>query len=166
MQRRGVMLAIAAGLVLPATMARAQQLGLAERRAIKNYQDTIFPGIQKDIDAAAAVPLPVEVEWDKIAVPGKAPDFDKPVFWTDIYFTPLIAALKSITADAMGKEALAAKLKKVVITFDDKTAPASNYANGLKFDGGTLTINFRPYSNSGDVKERTRTIQALLENNL
>ena len=54
-----------------------------------------------------------------------------------IYFEPLAAALQSITADELGKNALKSKLKKVVIHCDGD-APASNYAAGLKFDDAFL----------------------------
>ena len=63
----------------------------------------------------------------------------------------------------MGAESLKSKLKKVVVTYDESTAPASNYPNGVKFENGTLTINFMPFSNSGDVEPRSKAIAAGLE---
>lgn len=167
LRRAMAAMTVALGLLAPgvwiAAPAAAQELGLAERRAIKNYQDAVYPGIKQQIDAAAGMPVPVEVAWDKIAIPGKAADFAEPGFWTDIYFTPLVNALKSITADDMGKQALAAKLKKIVITHDSATAPASNYDNGVAFKDGTFTINFHPYSNASDVKQRSDAMQKALE---
>lgn len=158
--------AVTGGLPIACALAQAPSLGLAERRAIKSYQDKVFPGVLKEIQDAAKLPLTVEVAWDKIAVPGQAADYEKPGFWSDIYFKPLTEALKSITADDLGKEALAAKLKKVVITYDDATAPASNYPNGLSFADGVFTINFRPNSNAQDVTPRIEAIQKALEKNL
>jgi hypothetical protein len=75
-------------------------------------------------------------------------------------------ALKKITADDMGKQALKSNLKKVVVTYNKDTAPASNYATGLNFESGTLTINFQPYSNVDDIAPRPDAIQKLLESEL
>ena len=50
-----------------------------------------------------------------------------------------------------------------MITYDQATAPASNYPNGISFEGGTLTINFTPFSNSADTEERTKAIKGGLE---
>ncbi len=72
-------------------------------------------------------------------------------------------ALKAITADDIGKEALKAGLKKVVITFDESTAPASNYETGLKLTDGVLTMNFTPWSNEDDLKRRAEAIQKVVE---
>ena len=66
----------------------------------------------------------------------------------------------------MGKESLKTKLKKVVVTYNKGTAPASNCANGVNFDSGTLTINFQPYANTGDITARADAIQKLLESKL
>lgn len=150
-------------LSLPAVHAQDSSLALPERRALKQYQDTKFPDLQKNIKAAAGFDLPLEVKWEAIAKPGQSASYQEDGFWTDIYFNPLTKALKQITADAMGANALKDKLKKVVVTFDKDTAPASNYAKGLSFEGGTLTINFEPYSNSSDVDDRAKAIKDTLE---
>jgi len=144
----------------------SHSLGLAERRAIKEYQEKTFPGLQAQITQAAGFEVPVEVQWDAIAQPGDADKYASDDYFTNIYFTPLVDALKKITADDMGKQALKSKLKKVVITYNKGTAPASNYATGINFDSGTLTINFEPYSNAGDVTARADAIQKLLESKL
>jgi hypothetical protein len=75
-------------------------------------------------------------------------------------------ALKKITADDMGKQALKSNLKKVVVTYNKDTAPASNYATGLNFESGTLIINFQPYSNVSGIIPRADAIQKLLESKL
>ncbi len=158
--------AVTASLPITSAFAQTPALGLGERRAIKSYQDKVYPGILKEIQDAAKYELAVEVAWDKIAIPGRGDEYDKPDFWTNIYFKPLIEALKVIAGDDLGKEALAAKLKKVVITHDPATAPANNYGNGLSFADGVFTINFRPASNAQDLKPRVDAIQKELEKNL
>lgn len=68
----------------------------------------------------------------------------------------------------MGKEAVQAKLKKVVIVHDPETAPASNYANKLVFEEGILTINWMPYSNTNEnsIAERVDELKILIESKL
>ena len=87
-------------------------------------------------------------------------------YFTNIYFVPLANALKQVTSDAMGAEALKAKLKKVVITYDEATLAPSKYQEDVKFDNGTLTINFAPFTNAYQVEDRTKAIAAGLESKL
>ena len=110
--------------------------------------------------------MPLDVRWGAIAQKDQADNYMQDDYFTNVYFVPLADALKQITSDAMGADALKAKLKKVVITYDESTAPASNYPNGVKFEDGTLTINFMPFSNSGDVEPRTKAIASGLESKL
>lgn len=150
------------GAVTPAP-AQEAKLGLAERRAIKTYQDNTYPELKKAVDAAAGFEVPVEVNWDAVALPGQASSYNEDDYLTNIFFKPLTAALKNITSDQMGRDALKGKLKKITITYDQTTAPISNYPNGVKFDGSTLAINFRPYANASDMKDRADAIQKALE---
>ncbi len=157
---------LAAGLALssaPVLQAQASALALPERRALKQYQETKFPEEQKNIKAAAGFDVPLEVKWDAIAKPGEGDRYLEDDYWTNVFFVPLAAALKQIGGDAMGAQALKDKLKKVVITYDKDTAPASVYDKGLTFEGGTLTINFEPFTNSGDKDARAKAIKDALE---
>jgi hypothetical protein len=154
------------GLVSLSFAQENQSLGLAERRALKEYQEKTFLGLQTQITQAAGFEVPLEVQWDAIAQPGDATKYASDDYFTNIYFTPLVDALKKITADDMGKQALKTKLRKVVVTYNKATAPASNYPTGLNFESGTLTINFQPYSNANDVTPRADAIQKLLESKL
>jgi hypothetical protein len=141
----------------------APALGLAERRAVKEYQEKVFPDLLKEIQKSAGFEVPVEVKWEVIAKPGESANYLTEDYWTNIFFKPLSTALADITKDDMGKEALKSKLKQIIVTFDEATAPASNYANGITFEAGVLTINFRPYSNAADVKQRVDALRAVIE---
>ena len=141
-------------------------LALPERRALKQYQETKLPELQKNINAAAKFDVPLEIKWNAVAQKDEGKSYLEDDYFTNIYFVPLTNALKQVTGDAMGAESLKAKLKKVVITYDQATVPISNYANGVTFENGTLTINFRPFSNSADVEARSKAIAAGLESKL
>lgn len=140
--------------------------GLAERRAINEYKTEIFPGLQSEINTAAGMEVVIEVDWDKLASPGQAENYKQEWYITKVFFLPLIEALKKVASDDMGKDALKEKLKVIYITHDMDTAPASRYQDGVSFDNGKLSINFRVGSNSDDVSQRAAAIQKVLEDSL
>jgi hypothetical protein len=156
------------GFYLSSIAQESSGLGLAERRALKEYQDKQFPEIQKGIKSAAGFDVALDVKWEQIAKVGEADKYKEDSYWDLTIFQPLTKALSSITADQMGKDALKAKLKKIVIMHDKATAPISNFPNGLKWDAGVLTINFTPYENGREdyLKERIDAIQKLIESKL
>ena len=140
--------------------------GLAERRAISTYQESVLPTIQTQINTAAGYELPLNVEWEKVALPGDADNYESDAYFTDVFFTPLVRALSSIGSDDLGKQALAAQVKSIKITYDADTAPSSNYADGVSFEGGEVTLNFKPFSNAGDIDDRAEAIVKVLESQL
>lgn len=150
------------GLALVAGSVQAAP-SLAERRAIAAYQKDTYEDQLKAIQTAAGFEVPVEVQWDSIAVPDRSDRYADEGFWTKIYFTPLVKALQAVAADEMGREALGASLKKIVVHYDEATAPGSAYANGVTFADGVLTVNFVPYNNVDDVDARAAAIQKALE---
>ena len=83
--------------------------------------------------------------------------------WPQVYFQPLIEALKSICSDEMGKEAISEELEKIVITNENGISSAHSCAT---FENKTLNLDHKPTSNVHNVAERTKAIQAILENSL
>lgn len=164
MQRRNV-LGLAAMLLIPSSAVLAQ-VGLAERRAIAAYRQEKWPSIEQAIRKAAGFDVPVDVEWDQLTIPGDASHYADDEYYGKTIFQPLVAALTSITADQMGRDALKAKLQRIHVRFDEKTAAASNYPNGLSFVNGVLDINWRPYANTADVEPRTQALTQIMETNL
>lgn len=144
------------------------QSGLAERRAIKQFQETKFAQVKKDLDTAVGGELTLVVDWDKVARPGEAELYNDNNYLMNTVFLPLIEALRQIGRDEMGKSSLKAGLKSVHVTYDEATAVASALNDGLKFDGGTLTINFTPLANADapgepHFKERQEAFTKALE---
>ena len=133
-------------------------MGLAERRAAKNFETTLFPALQKQVAEAAGFDVPIEVAWDTLAVADSAHLYDEA--WPKVYFLPLVEAFKAITIDAMGKDALKAALKKiVVVNKSGGYSPGSAYS----FEGGTLTVDHESCTNVDDVQARAEHLQKLLE---
>jgi hypothetical protein len=144
-------------------MSEKPKMNLAERRAVAAYQESTYAEQLQQIIKAAGFDVAVDVKWETIAIAGQAERYGRPDFWTDIFFSPLVKALAAVTSDAMGKEALAATLKTITIHYDPDTAPGSAFENGVHFEDGGLTINFKPFANADYVDERARAIQNALE---
>lgn len=135
-------------------------MGLAERRAIKEFQDNHLPKLQAEIHAAAGFPVPVEITWDQLATEGQSSLYVEA--WTEIFFKPVIEALRRIGVDDMGKDALKAGLKKI------EFRNASGYyspGSAITFQNGTLLIDHE-LSNVGDTKDRTNAAVELMEKSL
>jgi hypothetical protein len=136
-------------------------MGLQERRAVKTFQDGSYQNLTNEINTLAGYPLELDVNWDTLALEEYSHMYDEG--FTKVYFTPLINALKDITTDDMGKEALKETLKKVVI----KNEAGNCYGStAYKFDGGVLTIDHLPFSNIDNITERSEELSKLLMKNL
>ena len=133
-------------------------MGLAERRAVIEFETSHLPALKTRIDEAAGFAVPTEIHWDTLCPAGESRLYFES--WTAIYFEPLIAALKNVSRDALGKEALHAGLKKVVIQNTKAVYYGDNCAT---FEGGTLTLDHEPLTNAGDVEPRTEAIIKALE---
>ncbi|KQO54143.1 MULTISPECIES: hypothetical protein [unclassified Methylobacterium] len=166
MSRRHVLEATALVLLTASAAWAEPTVGLAERRAIAAYRQDRYPAYEKAIQDAAGMPVPVEVAWDQLTIPGDAKYYADEGYFGKTIFEPIAAGLKEVGKDKMGRDALAQKLKAIRIRFDEKTAPASNYPNGLTFEGGTLDVNWRPFSNVADFKDRVDAVVKVLEKNL
>jgi hypothetical protein len=135
-------------------------MGLAERRAIKDFQDNHLPKLQAEIHKAAGFPVPIEVTWDQLAVEGSSSLYTEA--WTEIFFKPVIEALRQIGRDAMGQDALKTGLKK--IEFRNAGGFYSPHS-AISFQGGTLMIDHE-LSNVGDTNDRTKTAIEVMEKSL
>jgi len=135
-------------------------MGLAEKRAVKEFADQHWPKFKAAIIAAAGYEPTVDVNWDQLAIPDYAHLYNEA--FPKVYFEPVIAALKSICSDDMGKDALKAAMKKIEFV---NTGSYSS-STGFKFDGGTLRYDHRPCTNIDDVADRTKDLVKLLESKL
>lgn len=150
--------------VLPAYAAPdTSPLALPERRALQTYQANTFPALQTRIRDAAGFEVPLQVQWEALAIRGQGANFNEPDFWTNVIFVPLEDALKATASDEIGKKALRDGLKSILVTYDPATAPASAYERGVTFEDGVLRINFQPFSNVSDRKDRADAIRKVLE---
>ncbi|HEY4242411.1 MAG TPA: hypothetical protein VGM88_21485 [Kofleriaceae bacterium] len=135
-------------------------MGLAERRAAKDFQDKQFVELKKEIEKAAGFAVPLDISWDQLAKEGSSHLYAES--WPELYFKPLVAAFRQIARDDMGKEALAAGLKKIEIR---NAKGAYSPHSAISFDNGTLVID-HDLSNVGDTDERTKYIIEIVEQKL
>ncbi len=131
-------------------------MGLAERRAVKQFETEKLPTLQADIDHVAGFNVPIEINWDAIAANGYADQYNE--FFYKVYFLPLLEALKSICIDDLGKEALKDGLKKVIVTNESSSHP--------NFTSGILKLPYNSVANIDYWMERKKNIQTVLENGL
>lgn len=134
-----------------------------EREAITAYQQKAFVEQLRDIHESAGFAVPIEVDWESIALPGQAASYDSDDYWTNVYFVPLAEALEMLTSYDQGRQAVQGKLKRVVVRYDAGRAPAGDYRSKVALEGGVLSINFKPASASEEIEERTEAIQSTLE---
>lgn len=142
------------------------ETGLVERRAISAYQKDKWPAIEKDIQTAAGFPVPIELDIKNLALPGYADSYSSDDYIFKPIVKPLIKALGLVAADDLGRQALKEKLNGIRITFDEATAPSSNYSSGLTFDNGLLVVNWKPFSNADEFDPRVEALTKALESKL
>ena len=138
-------------------------MGLAERRVANDFQAQHYPALEKKIHDTAGYAVPIEVRWDTLAAGD--PKYSKAWIdsWPKIYFAPIIDAFKLIARDQMGKDALKAALKKIVI--QDTTKSFSSSWATFDTASGTLTLDYQ-FTNVNSVKDRTDYLVKELEKNL
>jgi hypothetical protein len=135
-------------------------MGLAERRASKEFQDKHFPELKSEIHALAGFPVPIEVHWEQLAVEGQS-DYYKEA-WSEIFFKPIIEALREIGRDDMGKEALKIGLKKIELrNREDNSSPSS----AISFQSGELVIDHK-LSNIDATRDRTKHLVDIMQKDL
>ncbi|MBQ4915623.1 hypothetical protein J8L85_14300 [Maribacter sp. MMG018] len=136
-------------------------MGLKEKRFTKTFQEEQFPQLKTQIIEAVGFDVPLAIEWETLFEDRFLHLYNDS--YPKIYFLPLIEAFKAITADEMGKEALAESLREVRIT---NTKDHHNPTNAYSFAEGVLTVDHSPILNADNVEERVKVLTDLLESNL
>lgn len=136
-------------------------MGLAERRVTQEFQTNELPALKKRVDEAAGFELPLEIGWERLTPDGESRLYVES--WKAVYFEPLIAALESVAKDDMGREALKTGLHRVAIDNVSGNCYPDHWA---KFEGGALTLDHDPITNTADVGPRTAQLITVLENGL
>jgi hypothetical protein len=136
------------------------RMGLAERRGVERFKNDDYPGWKSRIDEVAGFEVPVEVDWEELAVADYASSYAD--FFPKVYFQPLVDALSSVAADDLGKSALREGLSKIVIR---NTGEYFSVA-GISFADGVLTFDHKPYTNIDQGEERAKGLQQALESAL
>jgi hypothetical protein len=83
-------------------------VGLAEKRKIKELQDTVLPEREAEIVEICGARIPYEVDWDSFA-----DDLEGLTFMDNLSCHRLNMALRVICTDDMGKEAVADSVKVI-----------------------------------------------------
>jgi hypothetical protein len=132
-------------------------MGLAERRGVEEFKNNDYPGWKSRIDQAAGYDVPIEVNWEELAVDDYASSYSD--YFPKVYFQPLADALGAIAADDYGKSALREGLSKIVIRNTNEFYSSS----GISFANGVLTFDHKPHANIGDGEDRAKGLRTKLE---
>ncbi|GAA4115316.1 hypothetical protein GCM10022393_15450 [Aquimarina addita] len=136
-------------------------MGLAEKRVLKSYQETTYQELVKKINKTASKNLEFEVQWESLTLDGKSHLYDD--CWTKVYFEPVLAALESICADEMGKEAVQEGLEKIIIKNEQGISSPNKWCT---MSDKTIILDHKPITNIGQTESRAKTLQKLLEDSL
>ena len=112
------------------------------------------------MDEAAGFEVALEVNWEQLSANEYSHVWLET--WPKLYFQPLIAALKHVTQDEMGREALHEGLKKVVIQDQSGAYDGNRWSH---FEGGVLTLDHQN-TNADNIQERTDGLIKTLEKGL
>ena len=111
--------------------SRITGMGLAEKRKIKELQDTTIPEREAELLEITGAPIRYDIDWESLSS-----DEAGLKFLDNLSCHRLNMALRVICSDALGREAVAEGLKSVklknVATPDMRT---------LSFAGGTLEMH-------------------------
>lgn len=134
-------------------------MGLAERRAIKNFEDKHWPALQARIQEAAGTPIEIAVDWASLAAPDYAHLYDEEL--PNIYFVPIIEAFKKVAFDDMGKEAIKSGISKIIV--QNKKPDYSSY--WAELENKILTLDYQ-FTNSSQIDDRVDVLVKKLEEKL
>lgn len=120
-----------------ADKVEAMNVSLEKKRALLEIATTALPEAQKAVDAAVGYSLPIEMDWDSMAV------YDVSYLTVDRVTSyglkPVIDGLTAVAKDATGKKALAARLTKIHIV-GKPASESSDRATTLFVKDGTLNL--------------------------
>ncbi len=131
-------------------------MGLVERRAIKTFTEGRYLQLKQDIDTAAGFEVTIEVNWDSLATEEYAHLYEDA--FSQVYFRPLLEAIKAINIDDLGRDALKTGLKQVLIENRNSSWPT--------FEAGVLTLPFDSIANLDAWADRQQSIENALEKGL
>lgn len=142
-------------------------MNLRERRALKSFQEELYPTWAEQLQSVAKYEIALELDWEKMTKTKEDEDQDwSHVYdesWPKVYFEPVVLAFQDITADEMGQEALKSKIKKLKITNSGRYFHGKD---GYSIDGDTLVVDLQPFANQADVALRHKAMRELLESSL
>jgi hypothetical protein len=136
-------------------------MGLAQRRIVQEFQQTNFQKWKADFDKVVGFAIEMDVKWDTM----QSEDYtqkDQYFSWYEmVYFRPLKEVFEGLCADAMGKEAVKASVKKIVIDGTEGSNPEKS-----TFEDGVFTIRHKFNSNVDYHDERRKKWSELIESKL
>ena len=140
-------------------------MGLAEKRALKAFQEEHYAKCLASVARIARKEVPIDVEWDALAAhisPEKAHKY-----WNESFFLPVVTALEKIAADSFGRDSLQEQLVRIRIKGN------SRHVFQVSWKTGALTLDLMMCDDQAvggpdtkTYKDRVAAITSCLEENL
>ena len=106
-------------------------MGIAQRRIVKDYQESIFPGWKKQFDEVCGCEIPMEVKWETM----QKDEYNRDLYfkyYEAVYFRPLMSVFTDLCSDTLGKDAVKAGVKKIIIDGSEGIGPKySTFTDGV-----------------------------------
>jgi hypothetical protein len=136
-------------------------MGLQQKRIIQEYQETVFPGWKKQFDEACGFEIPMEVRWETMQSDDRDKKENYFPYYDEVYFRPLLSAFKGLCSDQMGKDAVKAGVKKIVIeSIQGGGTQQSSFNDGVFSLKHNFTANY--YDEESRAKDWKKLIEAKL----
>jgi hypothetical protein len=124
-------------------------MGLNERRKIKELQDTTLPDRVREIEEICGKAIPYEVDWDSLA-----DDAEGLNFLDNLSCHRLNMALRSICLDELGKEAVREGLRLVKLqNVKDKAAMQMTFKDGVLEMRCAYALRTEGMFSDGEIRE-------------
>jgi hypothetical protein len=138
-------------------------MGLAEKRRIRDVQEKHGPRFQAELDAALGFKVPFEI--DIATLPEDKTVLDCYDYYFESYGPGLVVkVLKDVCADAIGKETVQTRIKKIIFQNTARSATDSGEKE-VRLEGDTLFVRESFYGYS-DKLYGEDDLRAAIENKL
>lgn len=133
-------------------------MGLKEKGAANNFQETKVPEYSKQIADILGSEVAITVDWDSITEVEQPENFEEN--WSKVYFDPIVKALTDLCVDDFTKGAVAEGVKSIDIKVVDGGASDYSWAT---FADGAVSLNHAPANNVDNVDARADALKGVIE---
>lgn len=134
-------------------------MGLAEKKAIHDFQTNNWPAMLERIKAAAGYELEVAPQWDTLMPHEKnAPKYAH--FFEQFFVLPIENCFKEFAKEDFTKKAVSEGIKKITLSNTKNNYYSTGY---VTVNGSEVNLEWDLWTNVDRVDERTKTLKTAIE---